>query len=207
MLMANSGPPHGIPEEMLMQHFIGGLEPKSTDFMNAASEGSIMYKIVAKVRTILKKVLDTIQYTGVFDDPPEPTDQPKQKKQVHTLSGASSPPPPHIEEITEPSKSTDHEPLIEDMPMFIPELFTEQEYMELGNASNMPKEHKCTFSRSEAFMSDPGPRGCVHQGVRIGLGDRTCPVPYLYCILPACGVELVDTEGNYSSCTRVRFLS
>jgi hypothetical protein len=52
-------------------------------------------------------------------------------------------------------------------------------------------------------VSDPGPRGCVHQGVRIGLGDRTCPVPYLYCILPACGVELVDTEGNYSSYTRV----
>jgi hypothetical protein len=50
-------------------------------------------------------------------------------------------------------------------------------------------------------LSDPGLRGCVHQGVRIGLGDRTCPVPYLYCILLACGVELVDTEGNYSSYT------
>jgi hypothetical protein len=50
-------------------------------------------------------------------------------------------------------------------------------------------------------LSDPGSQGCVHQGVYIGLGDRTCPVPYLCCILPACGVELVDTEGNYSSCT------
>jgi hypothetical protein len=50
-------------------------------------------------------------------------------------------------------------------------------------------------------LSDLGPRGCVHQGVHIGLGDRTCPVPYLCCILPACGVELVDSEGNYSSCT------
>jgi hypothetical protein len=50
-------------------------------------------------------------------------------------------------------------------------------------------------------LSDPGPRGCVHQGVHIGLGNWTCPVPYLCCILPACGVELVDTEGNYSSCT------
>jgi hypothetical protein len=50
-------------------------------------------------------------------------------------------------------------------------------------------------------LSDPGPWGCVHQGVRIGLGDRICPVPYLCCILPACGVELVDAEGNYSSCT------
>jgi hypothetical protein len=50
-------------------------------------------------------------------------------------------------------------------------------------------------------LSDPRPRGCIHQGVHIGLGDRTCPVPYLCCILPACGVELVDTEGNYSSCT------
>jgi hypothetical protein len=50
-------------------------------------------------------------------------------------------------------------------------------------------------------LSHPGPRGCVHQGVRIRLGDRTCPVPYLCCILPTCGVELVGTEGNYSSCT------
>jgi hypothetical protein len=50
-------------------------------------------------------------------------------------------------------------------------------------------------------LSDPGPRGCVRQGVRIGLRDRTCSVPYLCCILPACGVELVDAEGNYSSCT------
>jgi hypothetical protein len=50
-------------------------------------------------------------------------------------------------------------------------------------------------------LSDPGPRGCVHQGVHIGLGDRICPEPYLCCILPACGVELVDIEGNYLSCT------
>jgi hypothetical protein len=50
-------------------------------------------------------------------------------------------------------------------------------------------------------LSDPGPRGCVHQGVHIGLRDRACLVPYVCCILPACGVELVDTEGNYSSCT------
>jgi hypothetical protein len=28
-------------------------------------------------------------------------------------------------------------------------------------------------------LSDLRPWGCVHQGVRIGLGDRTCPVPYL----------------------------
>jgi hypothetical protein len=35
---------------------------------------------------------------GVFDDPPEPIDQPKEKQQVHTLSAASSPPPPYIEE-------------------------------------------------------------------------------------------------------------
>jgi hypothetical protein len=42
--------------------------------MNVAFEGSIMYKTVAEVRTILEKVLDSTQPTGVFDDPPEPTD-------------------------------------------------------------------------------------------------------------------------------------
>jgi hypothetical protein len=47
--MATSGPPHNIPEEMLMQHFVGGLKPESAHFMNVASAGSIMYKIVAEV--------------------------------------------------------------------------------------------------------------------------------------------------------------
>jgi hypothetical protein len=158
MLMANFGPPHSIPEEMLMQHLVGGLNPESTQFMNVAFEGSIMYKIVAEVRTILEKVLDSTQYTGVFDDPPKPIDQPKEKQQVHILSAASSPPPPHIEEITEPFESTNHEPLIEDMPIFIPDLFTEEEYMELGNASNMPKEHECICSRSEVFIFEATPQ-------------------------------------------------
>jgi hypothetical protein len=79
MLMADSRTPHGIMEEMLMQHFVSGLNPERTHFMNVASEGSVMFKIVAEVRTILEKVLDNTQYTGVFDDPPEPTDQPKEK--------------------------------------------------------------------------------------------------------------------------------
>jgi hypothetical protein len=49
MLMATSEPPHSIPEEMLMQHFVGGLKLESTHFMNVASEGSAMYKTVAEV--------------------------------------------------------------------------------------------------------------------------------------------------------------
>jgi hypothetical protein len=36
--MATSGPPHNIPEEMLMQHFVGGLKPESAHFMKVASE-------------------------------------------------------------------------------------------------------------------------------------------------------------------------
>jgi hypothetical protein len=56
-------------------------------------------------------------------------------------------------------------------------------------------------------MSDPGLRDCVHNVVHIGIGDRTCPISYLCYTLLACEVELVDTKGSYSSCTRVRFLS
>ena len=139
---------------MLMQHFVHGLNPESVHFMNLASVGSIMYRTVVEVRTILEKVLDSTQYTVVFDNSPEPDDRPKEKKQVHILSAASSPPPPHIEEITEPPKSTDPEPLIEDMPMFIPDLFTEEEYMELGNVSTMMKEHKCICTISEVFIPE-----------------------------------------------------
>ena len=40
------------------------------------------------------------------------------------------------------------------MPMFVPDLFTEEEYLELGNATSMPKEHKCICSRSEAFIPE-----------------------------------------------------
>jgi hypothetical protein len=55
-------------------------------------------------------------------------------------------------------------------------------------------------------LSDLELRDCVHNVVHTGIGDRTCPMPYLYCILLACKVELDDTEGSYSSCTGVRFL-
>jgi hypothetical protein len=36
--------------------------------------------------------------------------------------------------------------------MFIPDLFSEKEYIELSHVSNMPKEHKYICSRSEAFI-------------------------------------------------------
>ena len=153
MHLVDSGPPHQMPEEILMQHFYG-LKPESAHFMNVASEGSVMYKTVAEVRTLLEKVLNNTDYTSIYDDPPEPIEQPSETQQLQILSVASSPPPPYIEEITDPPKSPDHEPLIEDMPMFIPDLFTEEEYLELGNAASMPKEHKCICSRSEAFIPE-----------------------------------------------------
>jgi hypothetical protein len=40
------------------------------------------------------------------------------------------------------------------MPIFIPNLFTEEEYMELSNVSTMPKEHTCICSRSKAFIPE-----------------------------------------------------
>jgi hypothetical protein len=55
-------------------------------------------------------------------------------------------------------------------------------------------------------LSDPGLQDCVHNIVHTGIGDRTCPIPYLYCTLLACEVGLADTEGSYSSYTRVRLL-
>jgi hypothetical protein len=135
-----------------MQHFVGELKPESAYFMNVTSEGSVMYKTVAEVRTIMVKVLDTTQHIGVFDDPPKPTNQPKEKQQVHTLLVASSPPPPYIEEIIGPIKSIDHEPLTKDMPMFIPDLFIKEEYMELDNVSTMPKEHNAQDLRRSFQM-------------------------------------------------------
>ena len=124
-----------------MQHFIYGLKPDSAHFLNLSSEGSVMYQIVFEVRTLLKKVLNSTEYTSIYVDPPETIEQPNEMQQLQVLSAASSPPPPYIEEITEPPKPSDQEPLHEDMPMFIPDLFTEEEYLELGNISDMTKEH------------------------------------------------------------------
>ena len=68
-----------------MQHFIYGLNPESERFLNLASEGSIMYKTAAEVRTILEKVLNSTQYTDIFDDPPEPKVPPTEGQPFHIL--------------------------------------------------------------------------------------------------------------------------
>ena len=96
MQLATSGPLHNVQEEMLMQHFIHSLNPESVHFMNLTSKGSVMNKIVVEVRAILENVLDNTQFMGVFDDPPELDDQPKEKQQLHILSAAYSSPPQHI---------------------------------------------------------------------------------------------------------------
>jgi hypothetical protein len=74
------GPPHNIQEEMVMQHFVHGLNPESEHFLNIASEGSIMYKTVSEAKTILEKVLNSTQYTEVFSDPPEPANPPTKRQ-------------------------------------------------------------------------------------------------------------------------------
>jgi hypothetical protein len=53
-------------------------------------------------------------------------------------------------------------------------------------------------------LSDPGLQDCVHNVVHTEIRDMTCPISYLCCTLLTCEVELDDTEGSYSSCTRVR---
>ena len=77
-----------------MQHFIYGLKPESAHFLNVSSERSVMYKIVAEVRILLKKVLNSTEYTVISDDPPEIIERPNEMQQVQVLSAASSPPPP-----------------------------------------------------------------------------------------------------------------
>jgi hypothetical protein len=52
----------------------------------------------------------------------------------------------------------DQEPLIEDMSLYIPEIFTEEEYLEIGNVSNMPIETKCACLKSTTFILDVAPQ-------------------------------------------------
>ena len=50
--------------------------------MNVASEGSVMFKTVAEVRTLLEKVLNNTDYTVIRDDPPKPIEQPSETQQL-----------------------------------------------------------------------------------------------------------------------------
>ena len=65
MHLVDSGTPHQMPEEILMQHFFYGVKPESAHFMNVASEGSVIYKTVAEVRTLLEKVLNSTENTSI----------------------------------------------------------------------------------------------------------------------------------------------
>ena len=65
-----------------MQHFFYGHKPESAHFMNVASEGSVMYRTVAEVRTLLENVLNSTEYTGIYDDPLEPLEQPSETQQL-----------------------------------------------------------------------------------------------------------------------------
>jgi len=82
MHLIESGPPHQILEEILVHHFIYGLKPESAYFLNVSFEGSVMYKIVAEVRTLLKKVLNSTKYTGIYNDPPEIVERPYKMQQL-----------------------------------------------------------------------------------------------------------------------------
>jgi hypothetical protein len=80
-----------------------------------------------------------------------------------------------------------------------------RKYLKKNFKTELHKKLKTT-SKVLGGLSDPGLRDCVHNVVHTGLGDKICPIPYLCCTLLACEVRLADTEGSYSSCTRVRFL-
>ena len=65
-----------------MQHFIYDLKPESARFLNVSSEGSVMYKTIAEVRALLKKVLNSTKYTGIYNDPPEIVERPYKTQQL-----------------------------------------------------------------------------------------------------------------------------
>jgi hypothetical protein len=76
--------------------------------------------------------------------------------------------------------------------------------VELGGKTQVLTSERAR--ESESVVSDPGLRDYVHNVDHAGLGDKTYRIPYLCCTLLACEVALAGTEGNYSSCTRVRLL-
>jgi hypothetical protein len=101
-----------------------------------------------------------------------------------------------------------HEHLIASMqPIKYSKKNFKMEFQEKPKTTSKVLEEPAVLSYEElGGLLDPGLRDCVHNIVQTRLGDRTCPISYLCCTLLACEVGLVGTEGNYSSCARVRFL-
>jgi hypothetical protein len=81
-----------------------------------------------------------------------------------------------------------------------------RKYSKKNFKTELQKKPKTTSEVLEGGLSDPGLQDCEHNVIHTGVGDRTCPIPYICCILLACEIGLANTEGSYSSCTRVRFL-
>jgi hypothetical protein len=69
-------------------------------------------------------------------------------------------------------------------------------HKELKTTSEVLEEPAVLSYEELGGLLDPGLRDCVHNVVHTGLGDRTCPIPYICCALLTCEVGLADTEGN-----------
>jgi hypothetical protein len=104
--------------------------------------------------------------------------------------------------------SSGHEHLIALMQprKYLKKNFKTELHKKLKTTSKVLEEPAVLSYEELGGLSDPRLRDCVHNVVHTGLGDRTCPIPYICCTLLACKVGLANTEGSYSSCTRVRFL-
>jgi len=145
------GPNLRIPEAMQLQHFSYGLRTDSMTYLDKASRGSFLYKIVSDAKTILNRILQNTEYTGVYEDPPEKSREPTRRAEPSTQS-----PTPCPQKISEPNFSTSNpEPFIENHRPFFLSMFDDHESIMYGDVSSSPKEESDADGESEVVTSDP----------------------------------------------------
>ena len=76
MRLVHYGPDLGIPELMMLQHFLQELAPSAHTFLNLAVGGSFSHMSIAKAVEILDKVRMDTPDAETWREPPPPSEDP-----------------------------------------------------------------------------------------------------------------------------------
>ncbi|GJN20352.1 hypothetical protein PR202_gb07722 [Eleusine coracana subsp. coracana] len=148
----------GLPECMLLQHFVWGLKPESAKFLDIATGGGFVYTTSVEGKRILAKILRNLE-----DYQPTPSEDHSENAHLADLSPViSTLDPPIIEEVDcSPTFNTldpnlfRHESSFslqeaEVEPLPLPKIWEDDDDLsDIGNVRTMPVERRMDFTLVE----------------------------------------------------------
>ena len=136
---------------MQLQHFSYGHRTDSATYLDKASGGSFLYKTVSEAKAILNRILQNTEYTRIYEDQPEESQESTRRAEPSTQS-----PTPCPQKISEPNFSTSYpKPFSENHRPFFLSMFDDDESIMYGDVSSSPKEESDADGESEVVTPDP----------------------------------------------------